>query len=97
MARKTKRRTYFRPRPQQQTEDAAHKQHRIEAAAQTLLATRSADQLSQELTVRERLLDEADRIAQLEPNPVNLSRYRFARSQYEEAQVALQLSGKPRI
>lgn len=91
MARKTKRRVYRRPRPQQRTEDAAQKQQRLDAAARSLLATRSAEQLRLELSEREWQLAEADRLAQLEPNPANLSRYRFARSQHEAAVAAVAL------
>lgn len=91
MPRKAKRRQFRRARPQQRLEDAAYKQHRLEAAARALLATRTAEQLRQELSERERLLAEADRAAQLDPNPANLSRFRFARSEYDSALVALEL------
>jgi hypothetical protein len=98
MPRKAKRR-FFRPRrPQQRTEDAAHDQQRLEAAARSLLDSRSAEQLSQDVSEREFLLADADRVAQLDPNPVNLSRYRFALSQLEVAQRALALlTSKPTV
>lgn len=94
MARKTKRRPFRRPRPQQRTEDAADNRRRLEAAAQSLLATRTDEQLGQELSQRQWLLEEADRIAQMDPNPANLSRYRFARSQYEVAEAAVTISSR---
>src|SRR6266516_4687119 len=92
MARRLKRRPFRRPTQQQRTEDTAHKQRRLEAAAQSLLETRTPEQLNREVAEREYLLAEADRVAQLDPNPANLSNYRFARSQFEAAQTALQLS-----
>lgn len=97
MARKAKRRPFYRPRPQQRSEDAAHKRQRVDAEAQALLANRTPEQLRQELSAREQLLAEADRIAQLDPNPASLSRYRLARSEFEAARAALELlSRQPR-
>ena len=90
MARKMKRRVFRRPRPQQRTEDAAHKQQRLDADAQSLLATRTAEQVRRELSEREWLLEQADRDAQLDPSPAKLSRYRVARSDYEIAQAAVE-------
>lgn len=90
MARRTKRRPFRRPRPQQRAEDTAFKQQRLEAAAQSLMGTRTVEQLRQELSEREWLLAEADRVAQLDPNPNNLFRYRSARSEYEAARLAVQ-------
>lgn len=89
MAKRPKRRPFRRPNPQQRTEDAAHKQRGLEMAANSLLATRTPEQLRAELTQREWLLTEADRMAQLDPNPANLARYRSAASQFEAAQLAL--------
>jgi len=92
MAKKKKRRQFRRPRPQQRSEDANESRRRLEVAAESLLTTRTAEQLSRELSEREWLLAEADRAAQLEPSPANLSRYRFAQSQYETAQAAVRIS-----
>jgi hypothetical protein len=61
MARTTRSRQFRRPRVQQRTQDAAESRTRLEAAAQSLLTTRTAEQLSQELAAREALLAEADR------------------------------------
>jgi hypothetical protein len=94
MARKRKRRPFRRPSPQQRNEDAAHKQRSLEAAAQALLTGRTSEQIRSELSEREMLLAEADRAAQLDPNPANLARYRFAHSQREAAQTALELSDR---
>jgi hypothetical protein len=91
MAKKRKRRPFRRPNPQQRTEDAARKQTRLQAAAQSLLSTRTPEQLRQEVSAREWDLGEADRLAQLEPNPANLSRYRFALEQHEVALAAMRL------
>ena len=91
MARKAKRR-YFRPRPQQRTEDAAQKQRAVESAARALLAGRTPEQIRQELADREMLLAEADREAQLDPSPLNLSRYRSAFSDVEAARAALAMT-----
>jgi hypothetical protein len=37
----------------------------------------------------ELLLEEADRVAQLEPNPMNLARYRAAQNDLQAAQAAV--------
>jgi hypothetical protein len=92
MAKKRKRRPFRRPNPQQRTEDAARKQTRLQSAAQSLLSSRSPEQIKQEVAAREWELEEADRLAQLEPNPANLSRYRFALEQHEVAVTALKIS-----
>jgi hypothetical protein len=91
VARRTKRRPFRRPSPQQRTDDAAYRQRRVEAAAQALLSTRSPEQLKSELADREMLLFEADRAAQLDPSPENLSRYRTANADFEAVQAALTL------
>jgi len=64
----------------------------MDGAARTLLAGRSADQLRSELYDRELLLEEADRAAQLDPNPANLARFRSARTQVEVAKRAVRLA-----
>jgi hypothetical protein len=94
MARKTKRRPFRPARPQQRTEDTAQRQRQLESAAQSLLATRSPDQLRSELVDRESLLAEADQAAQLDPSPANLARYRAARSEHEAAQLAVELASR---
>lgn len=96
MARRAKRRPFFRPAPQQRKEDAAQRQRSLEAAARSLLAAMSPQQLQQELVDREALLAEADREAQLDPSPVSLSRYRNAQVEYEAARVAVDLAGRER-
>jgi hypothetical protein len=96
LARKPKRRVFRRPRPQERKEDAAQKQQRLEAAAGSLLGVMDDRQLGEELTAREWELAEADRIAQLDPNPVNLSRYRQALSQRDAARYAVKLANGDR-
>lgn len=93
MARKTKRRPFYRPRPQQRTEDAASEQRRIEAAAQSLIASATPEQIRDRLAACESLLLEADQLAQLDPSPASLARYRAARSQYQTARMAAKLCG----
>jgi hypothetical protein len=56
-----------------------------------LLTTRSPEQLRSELADREMLLFEADRAAQLDPSPENLSRYRVANADFEAVRAALTL------
>jgi hypothetical protein len=80
----------------QRSEDAAHKQHVLQTAANALVANRTPDQLRDDLLEREGLLAEADRVAQLDPNPANLSRYRFAHSQVEAARAALDMLSRNR-
>ena len=94
MARKQKRRPFRRPNPQQRSEDAAQKQRRLESVAQSMLASRSPEQIRMDLSDLELLLAEADRIAQLDPNPANLARYRDASSQHEAAKLALKLAAE---
>jgi hypothetical protein len=63
----------------------------MDGAARTLLASRTPDQLRSELYDRELLLEEADRAAQLDPNPANLARFRSARTQVDVAKRAIEL------
>src|SRR5213078_2557686 len=77
MGRKPQRRTFRRPPPQQRSEDTAREQQRLTAAAESLVATSSPEQIRATLQEREWQLTEADRIAQLDPSPANLSRYRY--------------------
>jgi hypothetical protein len=92
MARKQKRRP-IRRRPVDRSEEVANRQRWTEAAARGLLGTNSLPQVRSELSDRQLLLDEADRAAQLDPNPANLARYRTARSQVEVAKRALEIAG----
>ena len=64
----------------------------MDGAARTLLAGRSPDQLRSELYDRELLLEEADRAAQLDPSPMNLARFRSARTQVEVAKRAMTIA-----
>ena len=91
MPKKTKRRP-FKRRPQDRSEDIANQQRWTEAAARSLLGSRTPDQLRAELADRELLLDEADRAAQLDPNPINLARYRTARTELQVARRAVQIA-----
>jgi hypothetical protein len=92
MPRKQRRRPPPR-RTRNTGEDAVERERRAEAAARTLLADTSPEQLRSQLLDRELLLDEADRAAQLDPNPMNLARYRAARAQVETVRRALNLMG----
>ncbi len=91
MPKKTKRRP-IRRRPPDRSEDIANRQRSLDAAARGLLGNSSLDQLRSELSDRQLLLEEADRLAQMDPNPANLARYRVARSQLEAVQRAIQIS-----
>jgi hypothetical protein len=66
----------------------------MDAAARSLLSTRDAGQLRSELHDRELLLAEADQLAQTDPSPVNLARYREARAMVDVARKALQLASQ---
>jgi hypothetical protein len=57
-----------------------------------LLSSSTLEQLRQTLTERESLLAQADQAAQLDPNPTNLARYRFAVSECEAVRAALRLA-----
>lgn len=93
MARRAKRRPFFRrPNPQQRNEEAARDQQRLRAAARDLAGSMTDAQLSGELAVREWRLDEADRLAQLEPGPGTLARYRTCRFECEAARAAVALA-----
>jgi hypothetical protein len=94
MAKKQKRRPFRRPNPRQRSEDAAFKQRSLEAAANTLLANRSTEQLRAELSDRELLLSEADQAAQMDPSPANLARYRAASSEHAATRLALELADR---
>jgi hypothetical protein len=66
----------------------------VDAAARNLLANRDSMQLQSELQNREQLLFEADQVAQSDPSPVNLARYREARAMVDVARKAIQLEGQ---
>ena len=91
MPKKGKRRPLKR-RPRDRSEEAADQQRWTDAAARNLVGSRTPDQLRSELADRELLLDEADRAAQMDPNPGNLARYRAARSELEAARRAVQIA-----
>ncbi|MCC6174022.1 MAG: hypothetical protein IT305_01855 [Chloroflexi bacterium] len=93
MPKKGKRRP-IRRRPQDRSEDLANRQRWLDANARSLVDARTLEQLRSELYDRELLLDEADRAAQLDPNPVSLARYRDARSQVDVARRALELASR---
>ena len=92
MARKTKRRPFRRPNPQQRTEDAARKQQQLRTAARDLAGSMSPEQLAREAEAREWQLTEADRAAQLDPSPETLAHYRRAREAAEAARAAIDLA-----
>ena len=96
MAKRTRRRTFRRPNPQRRAEDAAERQRSIEAAARSLLARRSPDDLQRELEACEQALAETDQLAQLDPNPVNLNRYRTVFADHQVLQLALRLAQSDR-
>jgi hypothetical protein len=91
MPKKTKRRP-VRRQPRDRTEELNAQRHWLDVTARGMLEGRSVDQLRSELHDRELLLQEADRAAQLDPNPVNLAQYRAARSQVEAARRAVELA-----
>lgn len=91
MASRGKRRP-IRRRPQQRTEDAADVQRSLDMAARNVLrVVTSPAQLESELHDRELMLEEADRLAQLDPSPDNLRRFRAARAERDAFSRALQL------
>ena len=91
MASRGKRRP-IRRRPQQRREDAADVQRSLDTAARNVVRMVSSPaQLESELHDRELMLEEADRLAQLDPNPDNLRRFRAARSERDAFSRALQL------
>ena len=91
MASRGKRRP-IRRRPQQRHEDAAEVQRSLDMAARNVLRmVNSPAQLQSELHDRELMLEEADRLAQLDPSPDNLRRFRAARAERDAFSRALQL------
>ncbi len=91
MAKRARRRPP-RPHPRDRAQEAAEENQRLDGAARRLLNGRSREQLQAEVADRERLLADADRTAQLEPNPVTLARYRAARFELAVVQRALALA-----
>jgi hypothetical protein len=89
LAKKTRRRRFFRPRQSAPSEDAAQQQRRVNEAARDLLDRLTPEQVRQTLADRELTLLEADRLAQLEPSAEHLSRYRRAAAELEAAQAAV--------
>ena len=94
MGRKPQRRSFRRPSPQQRTEDANATKQRLDSAARALLASGTGEQVQVELQERAWQRTGADRAAQFDPNPVNLSRYRYARTRYDAAVAALETAGR---
>jgi hypothetical protein len=93
MAKRAKRRPFFRrPNPQQRSEEVARDQARLRSAARDLVGSMTDEQLSGELAVREWRLEEADRLAQLEPGPGTLARYRASRFECEAARAAVEMA-----
>jgi hypothetical protein len=91
MASRGKRRP-MRRRPQQQREDAAEVQRSLDMAARNVLRMVSSPaQLQSELHDRELVLEEADRLAQMDPSPDNLRRFRAARADRDAFSRAMQL------
>ena len=92
MAKRAKRRPFFRrPNPQQRNEEAARDQQRLRSAARDLAGSMTDEQLTGELAMREWRLEEADRMAQMEPGPGTLARYRASRFECEAARAAVEL------
>lgn len=84
-----------RPPPRRrrdQPEEPGGAQRAVDAAARSLLATRDPMQLRSELHDREQMLEEADRMAQLDPSPMHLARYREARTMVNALRRAVDLA-----
>lgn len=92
MPRKRTYRPIRRPGNRDRGAEATAQQRSIDEAARHLMASRSLEQLRSELRDRELLLAEADQLAQLEPSPVNLTRYRAASSEYQAIRRAVELA-----
>ena len=93
MAKRGKRRPFVRrPNPQQRNEESARDQQRLRTAARDLVGAMSTEQLSGELAIREWRLQETDRMAQLEPGPGTLARYRASRFECEAARAAIEIA-----
>ena len=91
MPKKPKRRP-VRRRPQDRTEEINAQRRWLDTTARGMMDGRTPDQLRSELHDRELLMLEADRLAQMDPSPVNLASFRAARSHVEAARRAVELA-----
>jgi hypothetical protein len=92
MARKTRRYNPPRRRPGAARPDATEHQDQVEAAARQLAEQHTAEQLRMLLADRAALLQQSDQAGMIAPGPVNLARFRRARTEWEVAQRAVALS-----
>jgi hypothetical protein len=92
MARKARR--YF-PNPRnvsRPAQDTSERQAQVDQAARRLLEQHSSAELEAMLTDCTTLLEQADQAGTLDPGPVNLARFRRARSEWEVTQRAVELA-----
>jgi hypothetical protein len=73
--------------------DGGLQQQEIERQARALVTAMSTDGLRSELASREVRMMEADRAAQMDPNPASLAGYRRAQLEYQAAKVACSMQG----
>ena len=92
MARKPRR--YFPPRRNvsQSGRDPAESQAQVDLAARQLVEQHTPAELAARLADCAGLLEQADRAGTYEPGPVNLARFRRARTEWEVAQRAVELA-----
>jgi hypothetical protein len=92
MARKAKRRYFPTRRPTRGRPDSGERSEAIDLAARQLVEQHSLDELEALLQDRTAQYDEADRAGTNDPSPVNLARYRAARTALSVAQRAVALA-----
>jgi hypothetical protein len=92
MARKARR--YFPNRRTQSrpVQDSSEREAQIDQAARRLVEQHSSAELDAMLTDCTALLEQADQAGTLDPGPVNLARFRRARSEWEVMRRAVELA-----
>jgi hypothetical protein len=90
MAKKAKRRVY-RPNRTRRPEDDGRSGQQLQAEARALAATRTRDELREDLQACLLRQEEADLRAQQDPGPASLAMFRAARNERRVLEVALAL------
>jgi hypothetical protein len=92
MARKARRYFPNRRNVSRPVQDSGERQAQVDDAARRLVEQHSSAELEAMLADYTTLLDQADQAGTMDPGPVNLARFRRARSDWEVARRAVELA-----
>src|SRR3954447_16001353 len=92
MARKARRYFPNRRNVSRPAQDTSERQAQVDQAARRLLEQHSPAELDAMLTDTTTLMEQADQAGTLDPGPMNLARFRRARSEWEVMRRAVELA-----